>query len=301
LVILGFIFTAIVGLIASWAERKITARIQYRVGPVLLQPFYDIAKLFVKQTLIPEGSFKPVFLAAPIIGILSVIVSSTILWINCVNMKYTFWGDLIVVVYLFMVPSLSLMMGAFAAKNIYAALGAAREMKLILSYELPFILAILVPVIKSGYSVRFSEMLQYQAAYGPFAMSLSGGLAFIVAVVCIQAKLGFVPFDVAEAETEIVGGVLVEYSGKALGIFRLMKNMLLAALPVFLIMIFLGGLGDGFLGLFFGILKYIMILLLIVVIKNTNPRLRIDQAVRFFWGPVTVCAIAAVILAARGL
>jgi NADH-quinone oxidoreductase subunit H len=301
LIFFGLCVTAIVGLFTSWVDRKVTARLQYRVGPPLFQPFIDIVKLFGKETLVPQGASLAAFLGAPIVGFASVMVVATLVWVNALAPRYTFLGDLIVVLYLLVIPSISLMMGGFASRNPLASLGASREMKMILSYELPFLLAVFVPVIKGGFAIRLGDLIQSQALHGSVAGSLSGFLAFLVAVLCVQAKLGMGPFDAAEAETEIAGGLLIEYSGVPLAIFRLMKNMLLCILPVFLIVLFLGGLRTGGADLLWTILKYFWIILLLTVIKNTNPRVRIDQAVRFFWGPVMVLAVAAVILAFKGM
>ena len=115
-----------------------------------------------------------------------------------------------------------------------------------------------------------------------------------------QAKLALVPFDIPEAETEIVSGPLIEYSGSALAVYRLMKNMLLFVLPFFLIILFMGGLRYDGLHLLNGVFKYVGLVALATVIRNTNPRVRIDQAIRFFWGPMTVIAIGAVTLALMG-
>jgi len=296
----GFLLTAIIGLLASWIDRKVTAKVQYRVGPPLLQPLIDIVKLLGKETLIPAGSSKITFLMAPVIGFASVILVSTLLWVNNIYPAKSFLGDLIVVLYLLVIPSISIIMGGFASKNPLASLGASREMKLILSYELPFILAVLVAVIKSGFTFRLGEILAFQAQNGAFVTSWSGTLALIVAIICMQAKLALVPFDIPEAETEIVGGPLIEYSGSGLAIYRLMKNMLMFTVPFFLIIVFIGGLRLDGIHLLYGVLKYIGLVALMTVIRNTNPRVRIDQAVKFFWGPVTIIAIIAVILALLG-
>jgi NADH-quinone oxidoreductase subunit H len=286
----GFLLTAVMGLLASWIDRKLTARVQYRVGPPLLQPLIDIIKLLGKETLLPKGGFKVTFLMAPVIGLSAVILVSAMLWVNTLSYGNSFLGDIIVVLYLLVIPSLSLMLGGFASGNIYASLGSSREMRLILSYELPFMLAMFVPVIKSGFSLTIAGILAYQAESSFVAASLSGALALAVGVLCIQAKLGLVPFDIPEAETEIIGGPLIEYSGSALAIYKLMKNMLLFTLPFFLIILFLGGLSFSWAGIFYSILKYLSLLAAVIVIRNTNPRLRIDQALRFFWGPVTLTA-----------
>ena len=296
----GFLLTAIIGLLASWIDRKVTAKVQYRVGPPLLQPLIDIVKLLGKETLIPAGSSKITFLMAPVIGLASVILVSTLLWINNIYPAKSFLGDLIVVLYLLVIPSISIIMGGFASRNPLASLGASREMKLILSYELPFILAVLVTVIKSGFTFRLGEILTFQAQNGAFVGSWSGTLALIVAIICMQAKLALVPFDIPEAETEIAGGPLIEYSGSGLAIYRLMKNMLMFTVPFFLIIVFIGGLRFDGIHLLYGVLKYIGLVALMTVIRNTNPRVRIDQAVKFFWGPVTIIAIIAIILALLG-
>jgi len=300
LIVYGVIATTCIGLVASWIDRKLTARIQYRVGPPFFQPLRDIVKLLGKETLIPAGSSKGMFMFAPIIGFASVAVASTLLWMNSTAAQ-SFLGDIIVVIYLLAIPSISIMLGGFASGNPIARVGASREMKLLLSYELPFILAVLVPIIKSGYSLKLNEILKAQSLNGSFAMSISGILALIVFVLVMQAKLALVPFDMAEAETEIISGPLTDYSGTGLALFRLMKNMLLFTLPFFLVILFLGGFHLDGIRILYSFLKYIAILLVITVIRNTNPRLRIDQAMKFFWGPVTGIAVVAVIFAVLGM
>lgn len=299
-ILYGFLLTATLGLLTSWLDRKITARLQYRVGPPLLQPFIDLVKLFGKETLVPAGASKMMFFSSPVVGLASVMIVATLVWVNNQNPQVGFLGDLIVVLYFLTMPSISLMMGGFASRNPLASLGASREMKLILSYELPFLLSVFVAVIKTGFVIRLGEILSFQAEHAAVASSLSGGLALVVAVLCMQAKLGIVPFDAAEAETEIISGVTVEYSGVGLALFRLMKSMLLCTLPIFLIVLFLGGLRFDGIQIFYSVCKYVGLILAITVIRNTNPRVRIDQAVRFFWGPVMVLAVVAVVLALNG-
>ncbi|MBN2097294.1 MAG: NADH-quinone oxidoreductase subunit H [Candidatus Omnitrophica bacterium] len=301
-IVYGFLLTAVIGLLASWVDRKLTARVQYRAGPPILQPLIDLIKLLGKETLIPRGACKTTFLMAPVLGLSSVILVSTLLWVNNINSANSFLGDWIVVLYLLTIPSISIIIGGFSSGNPLASLGASREMKLVLGYELPFVLVMLVPVIKSGFSIRIGEILSFQAGHGVMVGSFSGTLALIVAILCMQAKLGLVPFDIPEAETEIVSGPLVEYSGTALAIYRLMKNMLLFVLPFCLIILFMGGIPHTSVwAMVSGSLKYLGLVALITVIRNTNPRVRIDQAVRFFWGPLTMLAIIAVLLALKGL
>ena len=297
----GFIFTAVCGLLASWVDRKVTAKVQWRVGPPWYQPFVDIVKLLGKETLVPKGASKATFLLAPLVGLAGITLVSTILWMINLNPARSFIGDLIVIIYLLTIPSMALIIGGFASCNPLASLGASREMKLILSYELPFLLAILVPVIKAGGTIRIGELLNFQAANGLAGGSTSGIIAFIVVMLAAQAKLALVPFDIPEAETEIMGGIIVEYSGTPLAVIKLTKVMMLFALPVFVVVMFFGGISTEGIHLLWGILKVVGVLALVTLVRNTNPRVRIDQAMKFFWGPVTGLAIIAVLLAMMGL
>lgn len=299
-VIYGFVLTVALGLVASGVDRKVTARVHYRTGPPFLQPVYDLGKLFGKETLIPSTGTPIVFVGAPIAGVASVVAVAAILWGNILRPEAAYAGDIIVLLYLLVIPSVSLILGGFASGNPYASLGASREMKLVLSYELPFVLSLLTPVIQSGYRLEIGSIMAWQWEHGAVAASLSGLLALLTALLCIHAKLGLVPFDIPEAETELSGGVLIEYSGPCLALFRLMKHMLMAVLPLLLIALYWGGIQASAAGIGWAALKFVVLLALIVVIRNTNPRVRTDQALRFLWGPVTVLAAAALILAALG-
>jgi len=292
----GFLFSACAGLIAGWVDRKVTARIQWRQGPPWHQNFTDIIKLLGKEVIVPVNA-RGVFLLAPFAGLLSASLVATMLGTSMISPGQSFIGDLIVVIYLLAIPAIAMIIAASSCANPLASLGASREIKLVLGYELPFILAVLAMIIKSSGVIQLGSLLNLQGAYGSNIASWSGILAFIAVVFCVQAKLGFVPFDASEAEQEIMAGVLIDYSGALLAIFKLTKAVLLYTLPLFLIVLFMG----KDLSPLFLILKYIGILVIIILIKNTNPRLRIDQALRFFWGPVTVLAVAAVILASIGL
>ncbi|HUV07702.1 MAG TPA: complex I subunit 1 family protein [Spirochaetia bacterium] len=290
----GFLFTAAVGLLSTWVDRKVTARVQYRVGPPLFQPLYDFLKLLGKETLVPEYGNRVLFLVAPIIGLVGVSLVSSILWIANLA-DFSFVGDLIVVVYLLILPSLAVILGGLSSGNPLATTGASREMKLILAYELPFLISLATVILKSGFTISITEIMRY-----PAIGSVSGILVFLIALLCVQAKLGFVPFDVAEAETEIMGGPYIEYSGVPLAVFKLTQAMLLFTLPVYLITIFWGGMQFSGIGILWAVLKFVLILVLIVVIKNTNPRVRIDQALKFFWMYATPLGIVAFILALIG-
>ncbi|MBN1270232.1 MAG: NADH-quinone oxidoreductase subunit H [Kiritimatiellae bacterium] len=293
----GLLFTAVVGLVTSWIDRKVTARVQMRVGPPFLQPFYDIAKYMIKETTVPEGAPVWLFLSAPLIGFAAVGVASTIIWRAMLSPMQTFVGDLVVLLYLLTMPALAVILGSFASRNPLASVGGSREMKLLMGYELPFVLAVFVPVIQV-HSIRLGEIV-----LGPPAVFLpSGILALVVAIICMQAKLTLVPFDMPEAETELTGGAYIEYSGPPLGMFKLTRAMMLFTMPMFLVAVFCGGIrfDAGWLPVVAGVLKYVGLVVVIVLIRNTAPRVRTDQAVKFFWGPMTVLALAAVALALVG-
>ncbi len=296
----GFLFTALIALLVSWIDRKVTARVQWRVGPPILQPFYDFVKLLGKETIVPQAGSKFTFLLSPLFGLAAVTIVSTLLWLVMISPEKTFLGDLIVVIYLLIIPSISIIIGGFASGNPLASLGASREMKMVLAYELPFILAIFTPVIKAQGIIRLGDLLQYQWANSIFLNSWSGFIAFVVAIICMQAKLALVPFDIPEAETEIMAGPYIEYSGAPLALHKLTRWMMLFVVPIFLVVVFMGGIIFSGLHILWGILKYVLLLVLIILIRNTNPRLRIDQAIKFFWGPVTILAVIGVILAFLG-
>jgi NADH-quinone oxidoreductase subunit H len=334
----GFLFTACLGLIASWIVRKVSALVQWRVGPPFLQPFYDVIKLMGKETLIPQESQRIIFMGAPLVGLAGVLLLSTMLWRITLD-QTAFVGDIIVAIYLMTLPSLALIFGSSASASPHAAVGTGREMKLVMSYELPLVLAFIVVIIKTG-----GQLSLVAIAHQTPALSISGMLAFLVALLCIQAKLGFVPFDIAEAETELGSGVLMEYSGALLAVWKVVQAMMLVVLPLFLVMVFLGGFDANFLAglakpvgtlpvgvivllvfivasllarfskyidilallslitacLLAGLGKYVLIVVLLILIKNTNPRVRIDQAMKFFWFYCGIALAVAIILALIG-
>ena len=250
----------------------------------------------------PVTARRTGFLLAPVVALASTGVAAAILWWTLLRPQTLFVGDLIVVVYLLVIPAAMTILGGSASGNPHAAVGAAREMKLLLSYELPMFLALLVAVARCGWTFQLGGVLAAQAAGGPVVASISGVIALIVAVLCVQAKLGQVPFDLAEAECEIMSGVYVEYSGPSLGMFLMTRAMLLALMPLLLITVFWGGLAaeswQGYLA-FAG--KYVLFVVLVTLIRNTNPRLRIDQTLKFFWYFLTPLSVLAVVLALVGL
>ena len=295
----GFLFTGIFGMITTWIDRKVTALVQWRVGPPFFQPFSDLFKLWNKELLIPTSAKKTGFLLAPFIGVSTTTLIATILGIINLNPEFRFVGDVIVLVYLFIIPPVSIIWGGFASGNPLCVLGASREIKLMMAYELPFIIIIATVLFKVG-TFSLGEIIQYQQVHGVLLQYPSMIIAFIVSLLVLQAKLGQVPFDIAEAECEIMEGPLLEYSGPSLGIYKLMNAMLYVTVPWFIISLFWGGTDLTGLNILWSLLKYLVIITVVVLIKNTNPRIRIDQAVKFFWSWGTLLALAALFLMLLG-
>jgi NADH-quinone oxidoreductase subunit H len=299
LVFPGFVFSAVVGLLTTWVDRKVSARVQLRVGPPWYQPFADTFKLLGKEVVVPAGARHTGFLLMPIVGLAAATLASTLLWLVNLRPESSFVGDTIVALYVMTIPAIALIIGGSASGNPLGALGSAREMKLLFAYELPLVIAVLTTIVKVG-SFSFEKILMYQEYNGVMLGSVSGVLAFVVMIFCAQAKLGFLPFDIPEAETEIAGGTHIEYSGAPLAIVRLNTAIMYLVLPLFIITMLWGGV--NFIGwrILTSILKYVAIVVIMVLIKNTNPRVRIDQAVRFFWGPMFALSAIAMILAIVG-
>jgi len=306
----GMLFAVLVGFAMSWVDRKVTALVQWRKGPPVSQPFWDVVKLLGKEVIVPAQAWATGFLALPFVAFSAVAVAGTFVWMAATGFGEPPLGDLIVVLYLLTVPTLAVILGGAASGNPLGAVGASRDMKLLLAYELPFVIALLVAVFQErvvdGETIRagtlsLSGLVAFQDAAGSILARPSGILAFLVALLCAHAKLGFVPFDLAEAECEIGEGALLEYSGAALALFKLTQTVLLATMPVLLVTVFWGGMAPGGWGVLAFAGKIVLILVVFVLIKNTNPRVRIDQAMRFFWGPMTIVALLALLLAQLGL
>ena len=297
LIVLGIL---ILGLITSWIDRKVTARVQARIGPPWFQPLADILKLLGKETLIPDEASRYVFLLAPLFGLAGVALAAGLLGYVMLQPEVGFLGDVIVLVYLLIIPAIAMIIGASSTGNPIAIVGASREMKLILGYELPYLIVIATVILKSGFDIRLANIIGAQSINGWNLFSISGIIGFIVLLLSTQAKLGLVPFDMPEAEQEIMGGIITEYSGPPLAMIKITKMMLLAVLPLFMVTLLMGGIHLQGISILWSVLKYVGIIVLIVLIRNTNPRVRIDHAVKFFWGPLTILAVIGLVLGIYG-
>lgn len=311
LVFPGFLFSIFFGLLLSGINRKIVARMQRRVGPPIVQPFYDFFKLMGKDKIIPRNASKKAFLAAPIVGLLSVITISLFIPV----FGYTFipnTADVIVIIYLLTIPAVAIMVGGSSSSSPYAGIGISREMVVMLSYELPLAIVLLAVGIKAGSGlsqaggVTFSLKMisDYQAQNGIMISKLSMIPAAIAFLFIIPAEVGSIPFDVAEAETEICEGPLVEYNSLQLGMFKLTSSVKIFIMTSLFVALFLGGL--GFNNLFGNIILLIVLDILITIVsisfvKSIVARIKIEQTLKFFWTIPTILALISLALSYVGV
>ena len=301
LVFPGLLFSAVTGAFLSWFDRKITARVQFRNGPPILQPFYDFFKLLlVKETILPKFGSPVLFLLAPVFAVFGASMAGVFILLPLLNITTGFRGDLIVIFYLLTIPSFSYIIGALASGNPLAAVGGSREMKLILSYELTFLLVISGIIMKCGQQFNLYSIIHAQQAGSPFIGSISGVLLFIAGIFCIQAKLALVPFDMPEAEAEITEGIFIEYSGAAYAMIKLAKYIMFFILPSFLVALLMIGFRLQGIGILWAVVKVLAVVLILTLVRNTNPRVKIKQAVSFFFIWMNLVAIVALVLISFG-
>jgi NADH-quinone oxidoreductase subunit H len=167
--------------------------------------------------------------------------------------------------------------------------------------SLPFLLVIAGVIMKCDQQFDLSRIINAQQAASPFIGSISGILLFIVGIFCIQAKLALVPFDIPEAEAEITEGIFIEYSGPPYAMIKLTKYIMIFILPAFLIALFMSGFSLSGIKILWAVLKVLAVVLLLTLIRNTNPRIKIKQAVSFFVVWMNLIAVIALVLIAFDL
>ena len=298
----GLLFVAIGGLLLSGIDRKILARMQRRVGPPIVQPFYDFFKLMGKETIIPHHANRTVYLWAPVVGMVSLAV--TMLFIPIGGFAaFSGTADLLVVLYLLTIPAVCLIVGGSASGSPFAGVGISREMVTMMSYELPLVL-VLLSVAKRVGSLSLQTIAAYQAVNGCSLFHWSMIPAALAMLLVIPAEAGCHPFDVAEAETEICEGPLVEYSGAPLGVFKLNHAMKLFVLTALFCALFLGGITSGIAAvdalILFALCAVVMILC-VTLLHGICARLRVEQVFKFYWTVVTGLALVSLILVWFGL
>lgn len=289
----GLLFTSTLSLILWWFQRKLTARFQWRIGPPFYQTFADIGKLLFKETVIPAGAVKPLFISAPILSLCSALTAMLLIPIGIAETTLSFTGDLIVLIYLLMMHPLALILGGIASANPYGSLGSSRKVILLIAYELVLVASLLTVALGSGSLKLISIALSKFGWFCPLA-----AVAFFTVIL---AKTGSLPFDQPEAKTEIMGGVLAEYSGISLGLFKLSNAILKFVLVNLMVTVFLPGPYAGILkyhpwDVIWHLVKVFILIVIMSLVTAINPRLRVDQALKYFWSYAFTFAIVNLIV-----
>jgi NADH-quinone oxidoreductase subunit H len=291
-----------------WAERKILARIQDRLGPNrvgpfgLLQTLADAGKLLTKEVIVPAGADKLIYYLAPPLAVMSVVG----LWAVIPLAPNLIGTDINVgVIYLISIGAigtLAVMLAGWSSNNKYALLGAFRSVAMLISYEVPMVLALLIPTMLAG-SMGTVAIVEGQRQMWFVVLAPLAAFLFFTSS---MAEAGKAPFDLLEAESEIVAGYNIEYSSMAFGMFfvgEFLHGFTLAALTVTL---FFGGwLGPGvdqyaWLGIFYFGIKTAIVYFVVIWIRGTLPRLRIDQVNALNWKFLVPLALTVVVLTAVG-
>jgi formate hydrogenlyase subunit 4 len=226
-------------LLLKGVDRKFAAWLQARVGPPIWQPFWDVAKLWQKENVIPERAVPWVFNGAPVLALISSMLLFFYIPVGPVEGLLEDWmpllggyGDLILIVYLLAVPGLMMAIGGFASGSPLSTVGAQREMVMMMSYELPLAIVILAIAWRitqlDGSLVAFDLGILSNPDYTLWSLEGIGALGIVGAILLavvffliIPSELSKIPFDAPEAETEIGGGIIAEYSGNNLAMFYL--------------------------------------------------------------------------------
>lgn len=313
------IFGIIAGLLLMGIDRICAARMQMRQGPPLIQPFRDIGKLLSKQSVVPANAIPFVFNAAPIVAFASAVMVLLYIPIGSINPAGALvplvneWGDLILIMYLLTVPALAMVVGGFASGSPYASIGAQREMVTMIAYEFPLAIAIVAVAWRlavAGYADPFSVLTLAStpvwSVVGP--IGIVGCIILLLVLAWVTpAELSRVPCDTPEAETELCGGLLVEYSGRNLALFTLSMAVKLVAMTGLSVLIFLPwnlspvigvtGIGAMAIDLLFFLVKVILVTFVSVsLIRVSMARFRINTVVTLYWGWLTAAGLIGMLL-----
>lgn len=281
----GFISLFLFSLLCEYIDRKVTARLQSRVGPPFYQPWADFIKLMSKESLVPTMADRKRFTAIPIFGVAAVVTAFIYIPLWSTESPFPFTGDIVVVIYLLSLPTLLLFLAGWHSTNVFGTIGATRGITQLFGYEVPFLLALLSPALVTGIW-SLSGILNYQVEHTWFIAYLP--LSFIVAIISLAGKLERIPFDIPHAAQEIAGGPFTEYSGARLALMHLMLDMELFAGSALIAALFLGGfdyigviagLAGSVVGFILFLIKTFIVLFILICIKAAFARIRIDQVI----------------------
>ena len=293
--------------ILIWAERKIVARIQDRLGPNRVGPFgvlqtvADLMKLVTKELITPIGADIIPYNLAPLLAVMAVVG----IW-AVMPFAPTFIGADINVGVLYIVSigaigTLGIMLAGMSSNNKYALLGAFRTVAMMISYAVPMVLALVIPVLLAS-SMGMSSIVEAQSNFSWFIF-LAPVAAFVFFVSSI-AEVGRAPFDLLEAESEIVAGFHIEYSGLKFGMFFVAEFLHAFTISALFATLFLGGWQGPYaeiypvLGLVYFLIKTSLVYFVVIWIRGSFPRFRIDQINSLNWKMITPIALGAIIFAA---
>ena len=292
--IAGFIVLNAVILIVTYVtllERKFAARMQSRIGPYrvgphgLLQPIADAVKLMMKEDIVPTAADRGVYNLAPIVFLIPcMLIFATVPFAPGLGV-----ADLNIGILFFLAVSsmeiVGLFMAGWGSNNKYALLSAMRAVNQVISYDLPFIFASLVPVVLAG-SLRLSDIATAQSGLWFVLYPVIGQLGFIAFIVSTVAAENRAPFDILEAESELVAGFRVEYSGMKFALIQLGEYAHVVGASFLGALLFLGawsGPGPEWLGPAWFLLKAMLVFLLITWVRWSFVRIRVDQILALSW------------------
>ncbi|MFI5104453.1 MAG: respiratory chain complex I subunit 1 family protein [Terriglobales bacterium] len=277
--------------------RKVTARVQSRQGPPLLQPYFDLLKLLGKED-IESGQTPPMQRFAAYFSLASILTVACLVPMGFVSPMNSA-GDVILLIYLLTLCSICTLLAGLAAGSTYSLVGISREMMAMITLEPLFAVALIVGAVHSS-SLRLDAVLN-GSVYVTDGIPWSGIIMLAVMLLSFQAFVQRVPFDISEAETELMEGPLMEYSGPKLALFKYAQMAKLVIYSALFVRIFVPWGADlvfplGWL-LFWA--KVFALVLLVTLVAATHARYRIDQAIRFLAGLFAV-ALGALVLASYG-
>ena len=304
----GLLFTLVMSFLLAGLDRKWVAKMQRRVGPPLLQPVYDYLKCIGKETIVPRKANRTMFLAAPLLGLASVLVTALFIPVGG-TAAFSTAADMVVVLYLLTFASVTVIMGSAASGSPFAGVGLSREMVSMISYELPFVLVLLaVGKVAGGASAlgvtfSFADIAAWQGAHGALITHwalLPAALAMLLVIPC---EVGQQPFDIDEAETEICEGVLAEYSGHPLGRYKLMHNVKMFLMSGLFCALFLNE-QTGLPALDAAL--YVVFCAIVTFFSMSRPhavcaRFKVEQVFKFYWTVVAGLAAVSLLLVWLGL
>ncbi len=305
--ILGALLTAIlaftIGMFYGGLRRKITARVQNRVGPPVYQNFLDLMKLQAKETNIAHGFMGHLAPMWIIIAAMTVLMFIPVLHKGLWFDNLTFKGDLIFILYMMVFGSLGMAMGAGQSGNPNSAIGVTRGLAMMVGYEIPFVLS-LVAIMIQFHTTSLQDLMQYQQETGRWII-MENPFAFLAALLSSLGMFRYSPFDIVGAPAELASGPVSEFGGKYLGTMMSGGAVFAFIKLVLFVDIFLGGAGnielEGILGTLAGLgellLKTFLFYMIPVFIGLVSPRFRTEQAIRFFWKWPTFLGILAIVWA----